>query len=178
LGDYSSERYNPTLAHCGVLQLMFDGKYLRMTGGSKSYSYPAVSGKPDASGHFDYSEARQRIANAGPIPAGTYWIRPDELDDNYWNTVVSGSFERSWGRYRITIHPFTTTETYGRGGFFIHGGTVPGSAGCIDLTTHIDAFAADLTKEAGATTACQIHLRVVYPILGDFPTPSGSSRYT
>jgi hypothetical protein len=177
LGDYSSERYNPTLAHCGVLQLMFDGKYLRMTGGSKSYSYPAVSGKPDASGQFDYSVPRQKISNVGPIPAGTYWIRPDELDDNYWNTYVPG-FEKAWGRYRISIHPFTTTETYGRGGFFIHGGTVAGSAGCIDLTTHIDAFAADLKKEAGSTTTCQIHLYVVYPILGDFPMPSGNSRYT
>ncbi|MBL8210449.1 MAG: DUF2778 domain-containing protein [Bryobacterales bacterium] len=175
MGDYSGERYNPTLPHCGVLTLYFDGHYLRMNGGSRALSYPAVSGKPDAGGRFDYSVARQRIPNTGPIPEGTYWIRPDELDDNYWNTF-SGAFARAWGRYRITIHPFTTTETYTRGGFFIHGGTEAGSAGCIDLTTHMDTFAADLIREAGSAS-CQIHLTVAYPHLGDYPSP-GNTRYT
>lgn len=169
MADYSSERYNPTLAHCGILRLTFDGHYLRMTGGNNTgrtcgpvtYRYPAVSGRPLADGSFDYSAERQTISGTGPIPAGTYWIRPDELDDNWLNTFIPG-FERSWGRYRITIHPFTTTVTHGRGGFFIHGGTQPGSAGCIDLTSYMDAFASDLIREVGENKTCQIHLEVRY----------------
>ena len=46
--------------------------------------------------------------------------------------LVQVCVQGAWGNYRITIHPFTTTETYGRGGFFIHGGDQLGSAGCID----------------------------------------------
>ncbi len=83
MGDYSGERYNPSLPHCGVLTLFFDGYYLRLNGGSRALSYPAVSGRPVTPGRFDYSVARQRLAGTGPIPEGTYWIRPDELDDNY-----------------------------------------------------------------------------------------------
>ena len=69
---YSSERYNPTLSHCTSLSLHFDGSRLEMRGGSKLYSYPAVSGSPDSHGSFDYSPARQRMRNAGPIPEGVY----------------------------------------------------------------------------------------------------------
>ena len=32
------------------------------------------------------------------------------------------------------------TNTYGRSGFSVHDGVEPGSAGCIDLTNHIDEF--------------------------------------
>jgi len=91
-------------------------------------------------------------------PEGTYWINPDELWTNRW--YKSGSVD-AWGNYRITIHPFTTTDTFKRGGFFIHGGKVLGSAGCIDLTKYMDTFVSDLSSEL-ATRACQIHLKVDY----------------
>ena len=39
--------------------------------------------------------------------------------------------------YNIT----SLTDTFGRGGFSIHGGDVPGSAGCIDLTSGMPGFA-------------------------------------
>jgi hypothetical protein len=156
---YAGERYDPTLAHCTTLSLHFNGTTLEMRGGSATFTYSAVSGRPDAHGHFDYSAARQRLSGAGPIPEGGYWIRPDELWENAWYRRASTA---GWGNYRITIHPFTTTATFGRGGFFIHGGTTRGSAGCIDLTSDMDRFAADLVREAG-TRACQIHVTVDYP---------------
>lgn len=159
-GDYASERYNPSLPHCGNLKIEFNGKTLTLSGGSKKRSFPAVSGKPDNKGNFDYSKARQTQSNIGPIPAGTYWIRPDELWENAWYKV--GSVD-AWGEYRISIHPFTTTETYKRGGFFIHGGSVPGSAGCIDLTTKISDFVKALKSELGGKSKCQIHVKVAYP---------------
>lgn len=176
MADYSSERYNPTFRHCGRLSLLFNGSSLRLSGGSQVYHYSAVSGRPSANRRFDYSAERQRLAMTGPIPEGTYWIRPDELDDNWLNTL-SSDFAAAWGRYRITIHPFTTTETFGRGGFFIHGGTTPGSAGCIDLTDRMNRFVADLRRELGdQAQPCQIHLEVFYLGLGDFPLPQGNTR--
>ena len=156
---YSSERYNPGLSHCTSLSLYFDGSRLVMRGGSKQYSYSAVSGFPGSRGNFDYSPARQRLRNAGPIPEGVYWIRPDELWTNAWYKRASTA---AWGNYRITIHPFISTTTFGRGGFFVHGGSVRGSIGCIDLTSDMNSFAHDLTREAGVRE-CQIHLTVNYP---------------
>jgi hypothetical protein len=44
----------------------------------------------------------------------------------------------------------TFTETSGRGGMFIHGATVAGSAACIDLSRKIDTFVADLTADGFA----------------------------
>ncbi|SFN91476.1 tlde1 domain-containing protein [Nitrosospira briensis] len=155
---YSEERYNPSLAMCTSLKLFFDGSKLKMTGGSKAYSYPAASGRPREDGKFSYTQKAQMASFSGPIPEGVYWINPDELWTNRWYKRAS---EASWGKYRITVHPFPTTETYKRGGFFIHGGKVLGSAGCIDLTSHIEAFVADLEKE-GAIKKCQIHLTVKY----------------
>lgn len=134
-GDYNAERYNPTLAACTTLSLTFDGSKLTLTDGKKIDSYRAVSGRAASTGKFDYSSARQRVHGAGPIPEGIYWINPLELWENAWWKPAP---TRAWGNFRITIHPFNTTVTFGRGGFFIHGGSVPGSAGCICLTTDID----------------------------------------
>ncbi|MCC7046674.1 MAG: hypothetical protein IT562_08185 [Alphaproteobacteria bacterium] len=55
-----------------------------------------------------------------------------------WGTWPGGSI--AWGGHRVRIKPEAATETYGRTGFSIHGGAVPGSAGCIDLTRSIDPF--------------------------------------
>ena len=160
-GKYADERYNPTLPHCGSLKISFDGSKLTLSGASKSYSFPAVSGKPDNKGRFDYNPARQTQANIGPIPEGVYWIRPDELWENAWWRI--GASDAAWGEYRISIHPFMKTETHKRGGFFIHGGTVPGSAGCIDLTTKISDFIKALRAGLGSQRTCQIHVTVDYP---------------
>ncbi|MGH9895287.1 MAG: tlde1 domain-containing protein, partial [bacterium] len=121
---YKVERYDSTLVKSS-LSLQFDGTNLTLVGaGPTAKVYPAVSGRPDKKGKFDYSAARQREQNAGPIPAGTYWVRPDEIWSNAWYKVGSRS---AWGNFRLTIHPFTTTQTPGRkGGFFIHGGSVAG----------------------------------------------------
>lgn len=162
---YADERYNPTLRRCGSLQLKFDGKSLTMTGGKKAYEYRAVSGKPRPDGTFEYSQDRQRVRDAGPVPEGVYWVRPDELWENSW--YKRGSTD-AWGDYRLTIHPFTTTATFGRGGFFIHGGKYWGSAGCIDLTSGMNDFVKDLKAELGVggpiqiAPKCQIHVEVKY----------------
>lgn len=159
--DYNGERYDPTLGMCG-LTLSFDGASLAMKG-KKSYTYRAVSGQPSGTGTFDYSPARQKLAGIGPIPEGTYWTNPAEL---WTRSRLKFWMARAWGNFRITLHPFSTTETFKRGGFFIHGGAVPGSAGCIDLTADMDQFVNDLRSELGGTPSCQIHLSVRYPRAG------------
>ena len=157
---YEAERYDPSLAHCSTLALGFDGSQLKLTGGKVDYTNPAVSGKKGTDGAFSYTTERQRTPSGGPIPEGSYWINPAEIWELAWYDFWTD--EDGWGKYRVTIHPFTTTVTHGRGGFFIHGGKNPGSAGCIDLTTKISKFVNDLAKE-GARRKCQIHLTVKYP---------------
>jgi len=60
------------------------------------------------------------LANRGRFPGGTI----------------------AWGSERVDISPVGTNpfEVRVRYGFTIHGGAVPGSAGCIDLTTYDRAF--------------------------------------
>lgn len=158
---YSSERFNPNIQHCGGIKLSFDGTTLTFENGTIVKKYTAVSGRMNQdAGTFDYSQATQKIPKFGPIPEGTYWINPAEFHDMRFKR---GSMS-AWGKYRITIHPFTTTDTFSRGGFFIHGGTVPGSAGCVDLVNSIGTFYDDMqTALKGLPdNNCQIHLVVKY----------------
>lgn len=160
---YSSERYDPTLPYCGGISLKFDGKKLYLTGISNkksiNVSYNAVSGKQDAKGKFDYSKEAQKKSKAGPIPEGKYWIAPEQFWTNAWYKRAPTT---AWGNHRITIHPFKTTETHGRGGFFIHGGINPGSSGCIDLTADIDKFYKDINYYVKDYPSCYIQLVVDY----------------
>ena len=150
-----AERGTPTTSDCPI-SLEFDGSHLTVKG-EQNHSFPAVSGRP-VNGTFDYSPERQRMETIGPIPEGIYWLNPSQLK-NLW--YYFGKFAAAWGSHRITIHPFDTTHTFGRGGFFIHGGSEPGSAGCIDLTSQMSAFAA-IIKQYGDRD-CKIILQVTYP---------------
>ena len=63
-------------------------------------------------------------------------------------STILGWFEKSswpdggaaWGMHRIWVHPVPGNDLQGRSGFSIHGGTSPGSAGCIDLTDQMKSF--------------------------------------
>jgi hypothetical protein len=160
----SISRLNPLLGERGDsrlpdadVALTFDGSTLATSSGR---TWPAVSGRPDASGTFDYSPARQRLRDAGPIPAGTYWLDPDQLVNLSERWLYSWRFEGAWGTHRITIHPFDSTRAFGRGGFFIHGGSSAGSAGCIDLTTGMASFAQML---GAIPRPAKVKLHVQYP---------------
>ena len=165
------ERGNSRLADAGM-ELVFDGAQLRVIG-TGAMSFPAVSGRPGPGGTFDYRPERQREESVGPIPAGEYWIDPRQMKDMALNNLFSSGSARSWGSHRITIHPFDDTHTFGRGGFFIHGGTIPGSAGCIDLTTEMWRFA---VLVSAVPIGQKVKLRVAYPVPGDFPAPAPDQR--
>jgi hypothetical protein len=127
-------------------ELVFDGRSLTYTdpGTGESTSYPAVSGRPGHQG--PESQVEQ---NAGPIPEGRYYVRQSRLQRIAAGQAALGQFgfgawpggTRSWGFQRVWLEPLPGTNTFGRGGFTIHGGFVPGSAGCIDLTHSMERFA-------------------------------------
>lgn len=112
---------------------------------SENYS---VSGKP---GYTD--PEYEQLKNQGPIPAGDYTFSPKKriVHDksfvqavaNYANPFNYTSVKKlksgmaggevAWGPYHWDIAPKAGTQTYGRGGFTMHGGWIPGSIGCIDF---------------------------------------------
>lgn len=164
MARYSEERSFPRSPMCGKsrIALRFDGKTLRATGTKHLLVLPAVSGKRNDKGLFDYSRERQKIPFQGPIPAGEYWVQPSQMWENNWFKSMLRAPRGAWGNFRLTIHPYPGTITHGRGGFFIHGGAVAGSAGCIDLVGHIDKFVKRLKQELGGLPECYIPLTVQY----------------
>ena len=128
----------------------FDGKTLTIyQNGKVVASWNAVSGKPGYQ-----SPEYQNLKSTGPIPEGTYVARQEKLQhislQNWvvgwarilgpdWGGKWPGS-SVSWGSSRVWLDASKNTNTYGRSGFSIHGGSVPGSAGCIDLTSSMDDF--------------------------------------
>ncbi len=121
--------------------LLFNGNYLMWyTDGEIKYSWPATSGRKGYQ-HPKY----QDIAFKGPMPEGRYFIDPSKTDRfNYWDIRDYDWYgpraRAAWGNIRTPIEPFRGTNTYGRGGFFAHGGNEPGSGGCLDLTYSNEAF--------------------------------------
>jgi hypothetical protein len=160
MSQYAHETAKPELPHCGKAQLSlrFSGSHVVMTG-RKIRVFTAASGKQDTKGKFDYSVDRQKLKGQGPIPAGEYWINFEDLWTNAW--WKRGS-QQAWGNYRITIRVFPGTKTYDRGGFFVHGGGILGSAGCIDLSLQMDAFVEALREELEEEKPCYIPLTVTY----------------
>jgi hypothetical protein len=117
-------------------------------------SWPAVSGRPGTQGP-EY----QSYVDHGPLPQGSYRAKVSDLqrleDTNAWEQT-KGIFgggpwpggSRSWGKYRFWLAPDEKNRIFGRDNFSIHGGSVPGSAGCIDLTSEMDDFV-DLMQALG-----------------------------
>lgn len=93
----------------------------------------------------------QSVADKGHILEGSYTIDPartlsysststwDRFKGNIGLVTWPGGKD-SCGEFRTWLTPMQGTNTYGRSGFSIHGGTTPGSAGCIDLTMNNKSF--------------------------------------
>ena len=124
---------------------------------------------------------------AGPLPEGDYSVGPlktrqgdyreigaleaffykitgqltgIESDRDFCkNTLVS---RISWGNYIAPIKPTGSQNMYGRGSFYIHGGSIAGSHGCIDLTNDMEGFSKYLGIWTSSTGKKTIKLRVKY----------------
>jgi hypothetical protein len=70
--------------------------------------------------------------------------------------------EVAWGDYRWALQPKKGTNTFGRGSFYLHGGSTPGSIGCIDLVTDSDDFAKYYEKWRSKTGNKTILIEVDY----------------
>lgn len=98
-----------------------------------------MSGKPGSGPNDQFKQ------DYGPLPEGKYLVDPAQTDnlnildprDYHW--WLRGGPD-AWGWHRTPINPAAATNTGGRYGFFMHGGSVPGSEGCIDLTGQNASF--------------------------------------
>ena len=138
--------------------LKFDGQNLVwLQNGQPVKYYPATSGRADYQS-AQYTNERKR----GPIPEGDYLLGQGTGEDynnkeemSWWRKFVPWNdnpwYENpaAWGKSRIPIQPIPTTNTFGRHSMYVHGGNVPGSAGCIDLTYANDDFYNDFKNYNG-----------------------------
>jgi len=123
--------------------------------------------------------------DAGPLPPGKYSIGPLQSRSklsppvselvSLWNFMTGqyvsaaggwsadSDFSKiAWGNYRAPISSKPGTNTYGRGSFYVHGGAIPGSHGCIDLTDQMDDFGKYYGTWLASTGKSQIDLSVMY----------------
>lgn len=101
---------------------------------------------------FVLSAAKQAEQDVGPIPVGTYRVSTDDVIDFDDRDAIS-EFQRrlkyrtdNWGEYGVRLTALAPTQTHRRAGFYIHGGTSWGSAGCIDLRTQDEQFFREVFK--------------------------------
>lgn len=95
---------------------------------------------------------------------GAYTTRSilDSAFPNVDESLYNLASRAAWGDYRLTIHVMPGTRTFGRGGFFIHGGTHAGSAGCINLHAGIETFVREIEAATKGAPECYVPLEVQY----------------
>lgn len=67
-----------------------------------------------------------------------------------------------WKMLALYLHVMPGTRTFGRGGFFIHGGTHSGSAGCINLHSGMENFVREIDAATKGAPECYVPLTVQY----------------
>ncbi len=99
--------------------------------GRASYPLTATSGE-------DGCSCSETEKDRGPIPYGQYNINSSDVNIlSKWETIkrnrpsILGGGD--WGSRNVKITPLVGTEVYNRDGFYLHEGTLNGSAGCIDI---------------------------------------------
>jgi len=159
---YSYTLSNPLIGSDpnGLLTLFFNraGNTLWVIpgGGKPSYKVRATSGRPDC------GECTERDRDKGPIPKGNYRLYAQDLSDP--GPVGDGlrNLRADWGDWRVKLWPDEPAATFGRDGFYLHGGWQPGSAGCIDVGGGIfgDDITNRLANDISADPDGIIHVRV------------------
>lgn len=133
------------------IELNFDLTSLKVSDVSYNVDMPGLEWEGTSGREGYQSSDFQNLKDRGSIPEGQYKVDPARTqlisDISTWDrakgAVGRGSWpglEKSWGEQRTWLTPSSGTNTFGRSGFTIHGGAVPGSAGCIDLTSRNNSF--------------------------------------
>lgn len=75
------------------------------------------------------------IEDVGPIPPGDYLINPHDESNTHVEGIeyIARRTKGDWGHYRVKLYPHQVKNIHNRSEFFLHGGSLPGSAGCIDI---------------------------------------------
>jgi uncharacterized protein RhaS with RHS repeats len=98
-----------------------------------------------SSGRPDCNACDETVKAKGPIPTGNYYIYTKDLTNPGFTGDIVRNLRGDWGDWRVPIIPTKGVNTYGRDGFFLHGGRMKGSAGCIDFGGGI--FGDDFTNQ-------------------------------
>ncbi|WP_186456793.1 RHS repeat-associated core domain-containing protein [Sphingomonas suaedae] len=126
----------------GKTKIWFNSRtgYLRIdpeTKGRNPYSIRATSGR---SGPCMNNPGCERKPFEGPIPRGLYHIKSSEISNPSRVRDVVRNSNGDWGDWRVRLHrqaersyPQSQIWPVTRDGFFLHGGSLEGSAGCIDI---------------------------------------------
>jgi hypothetical protein len=91
--------------------------------------------------------------DTGPIPRGNYMAFIWDLSNAGFFGDLLRNLRGDWGDWRVPLTPIGGTNTQGRSGFFLHGGSYPGSAGCVDVgggiwgDTRTDRLLNDLLRD-------------------------------
>jgi RHS repeat-associated protein len=150
----------------GNISLYFDGNRLHIVDestGSGVYNTIAYSGK----GEGMNNPAFQDKEDFGTIPEGNYSFTMDGIQTISTRNRILGLVGRgewrggtgSWGDTRVWLTPGPYTGTYGRDGFTIHGGSTPGSRGCLDLVGNNNAFFDALRGATGSQNIVILRVR-------------------
>ena len=114
---------------------------------------------------FDYSAARQKLENVGPVVEGMYYIENCEERSFRTSPYSHGLKQSAWGSFSWRLHEEPGTAKPGaRSEFFLHGGSRWGSKGCIDIKNG-DKTVHDLFKHIGVCGCCYIPVIVKYSVL-------------
>jgi RHS repeat-associated protein len=97
--------------------------------GQASYQMPITSGRGECTNDPVCSNKEDK----GPIPPGNYSAKSGDLTDPGVIGDIARNIRGDWGDWRVPVKPSKGTKTHGRSGFFLHGGRLSGSAGCIDF---------------------------------------------
>jgi len=138
--------------------LEFDGKALRWKDptGKVRWFWAGYSGRPGSM----TCTRDQAFEDYGPIPEGLYTVGPESIivfAKLSWYRRLKYRYG-AWGSAAAPCIPRSGTDTRGRRGFHIHGGTIPGSAGCIDVLAQDKDVMGKLRRYGR-----RIELRVKYP---------------
>lgn len=130
-GDYSQPQApNPKKNCVSMKYSISSGKLVVKTGAATGPQYlvmDATSGR----GSSMNNPGDINLFKVGPIPPGSYSLNPSEISTGLmWS--LTRNMKGDWGSFRVPLHPQFDLPDGRTGGFFLHGGSIPGSAGCID----------------------------------------------
>ncbi|HEX6037620.1 RHS repeat-associated core domain-containing protein [Longimicrobium sp.] len=128
--------------------LKFNGTQLTLVGddGKVKGQWAATSGRAGA------TAGDQDVSDFGPIPEGTYMVDPaDIFNEQGLDKAIFRlrTHFADWGDYRTPLTRISGTAGVQRSRFWLHGGSIPGSAGCIDVGRNDAAVFGAIQGHAG-----------------------------